>query len=139
MYNNEESLILRALGDLILLLAGGNLRPHAVRNIRARFNLPLAICCPTQKSAASPRSFESKLYTPRLALVVCARGLTRTQHGRVLREMCRKLGLALLDSNHNPHPNVLIAAVVGERFIDPVLGRYKLLKPGFTCLIGGAA
>lgn len=139
MYVHEESSIRCALVDLKLLLVGGDPRPNAVENIERILRLEEAIHCPTRKSDASGWRFASKLRTPRLALVVCARGLTRTQHGSDLHDWCRELEIPLLNCNHLPHPNALIAAIVNARLTNAVLRRCEWLKTGVAVEIGGAA
>lgn len=136
---HEDSLIRRALVDLKVLLVGGDPRPTAIEKIESSLELDEAIHCPTRKSDASAWRFSSKLRTPRLALVVCARGLTRTQHGADLHELCRELGLPLLNCNHLPHPNALVAAIAKARLTRALLQRCAQLKPGIAGLIGGAA
>lgn len=136
---HEESLIRCALVGMKLLLVGGDPRPNAVDNIETKLGLEEAIHCPTRKSDASAWRFASKLYTPRLALVVCARGLTRTQHGSDLHEWCRQLEIPLLNCNHLPHPNALIAAIATARLTSAVLRRCELLKTGVAVTIGGVA
>lgn len=136
---HEESLVRCALVDLKLLLVGGDPRPNAIKNIESKLGLEEAIHCPTRKSDASAWRFVSKLRTPRLALVVCARGLTRTQHGSDLHDWCRELEVPLLNCNHLPHPNALVAAIVNARLTNRVLRRCELLKAGATFASGGAA
>lgn len=135
----EEFMVRRALADLKLLLVGGDPRPNAIENIQSMLRLESVIHCPTRKTDASARSFISNLHTPRLALVVCARGLTRTHHGHVLHDRCRKLGLPLLNCNHLPHPNALIAAIVRERMASAVVRRCQLLKPNIALVTESAA
>ncbi len=139
MYRHEERGIRCALVGLKVLLVGGDPRPHAIEKIASSLGLDQAIHCPTRKSDPSAWRFLSKLRTPRLALVVCARGLTRTQHGVDLHELCRELGLPLLNCNHLPHPNALVAAIVIARLTRPLLQRCAQLKPAVAGLMGGVA
>lgn len=139
MNEHEEQKIRCALVDLKMILVGGDPRPNAIEKLESSLGLDEAIHCPTRKSDASAWRFSSKLRTPRLALVVCVRGLTRTQHGRDLHAMCRKLGLPLLNCNHLPHPNALVAAVAKARLTRTLLQRCAQLKPGIAQLIGGVA
>lgn len=132
MILHEESLIRCALAGLNLLLVGGDSRPNAIENLESKLGLEEAIHCPTRKSDASARRFVSKLYTPRLALVVCARGLTRSQHGSDLHDWCRELKIPLLNCNHLPHPDALIAAIVKARLVGQVLRRCEMLKGSVT-------
>ncbi len=139
MHEHEEHLIRCALVDLKMILVGGDPRPNAIEKIESILGLDEAIHCPTRKSDASARRFASKLRTPRLALVVCARGLTRTQHGADLHALCRELGLPLLNCNHLPHPNALVAAVAKARLTRALLERCAQLKVGILQPIRGAA
>ena len=138
MYGHEEQQIRCALVDLKMILVGGDPRPNAIEKLKSSLGLDEAIHCPTRKSDASAWRFSSKLRTPRLALVVCVRGLTRTQHGRDLHAMCRRLGLPLLNCSHLPHPNALVAAVAKARLTHTLLQRCAQLKRGIAQLIGGA-
>lgn len=139
MNSYEESLVRRALIDLKMLLVGGDPRPKAIQGIETMLQLEEVIHCPTRKSDASAWRFASRLHTPGIALVVCARGLTRSQHGSDLHDWCRKLHLPLLNCNHIPHPNALLAAIVNARLTSSVLRRCEQLKPGSRFLSGGAA
>lgn len=139
MHEHEEQQIRCALVDLKMILVGGDPRPNAIEKLESILGLDEAIHCPTRKSDASAWRFASKLRTPRLALVVCARGLTRTQHGTDLHALCRELGLPLLNCNHLPHPNALVAAVAKARLTRALLERCAQLKAGILQPIGGVA
>ncbi len=139
MYEHEEQKIRCALAGLKVLLVGGDPRPHTIEKLESSLGLDQAIHCPTRKSDPSAWRFSSKLHTPRLALVVCARGLTRTQHGADLHDLCRELGLPLLNCSRLPHPNALVAAVAIARLTRPLLERCAHLKPAVAWLLGGVA
>ncbi len=138
MQENDLYLIRCALAGLKVILVGGDPRPNAILKIKLSLGLDDAIHCPTRKSDASAWRFASKLSLPRLALVVCARGLTRSQHGADLHALCRKLGIPLLNCRHLPHPNALVAAAANAKLTDIVLKRCKQLKAGCFTAIGGA-
>lgn len=136
---HEDPLIRRSLVDLKVLLVGGDPRPNAIERIKTALRLEAAIHCPTRKSDASVWRFAARLRTPGLALVVCARGLTRTQHGSDLHDRCRELKLPLLNCNHLPHPNTLVAGIINARLTGAVLRRCEALKSSASLSIGGAA
>lgn len=139
MNDREEQQIRCALTGLTIVLVGGDPRPNAIEKIRVSLGLDEAIHCPTRKTDASAWRFLPKLRTTGLALVVCARGLTRTQHGADLHVLCRELGVPLLNCNHIPHPNALVAATAKARLTRAVLERCAQLKPRLVEVIGGAA
>jgi hypothetical protein len=139
MNPNPETRIRCAIAGLKVLLVGGDPRPDCIQRIQTSLRLEEAIHCPTRKRDASAWSFASKLCTPRLVLVVCARGLTRTQHGSHLHDQCRRLNVPLLDCYHLPHPNALIGGIVKARLTDAVLQRCMQLKSLESFVIGGAA
>lgn len=139
MNAREEQQIRCALTGLKILLVGGDPRPNAIEKIQSCLGLTEAIHCPTRKTDASAWRFLPKLHTARLALVVCARGLTRTQHGADLHALCRDLGVPLLNCNHIPHPNALVAAIAKARLTRAVLERCAHFKPRVAVVIGGAA
>lgn len=139
MNAHEEQQIRCALAGLTIVLVGGDPRPNATEKIRSSLGLDEVIHCPTRKTDASAWRFLPKLRAARLALVVCARGLTRTQHGADLHTLCRELGVPLLNCNHIPHPNALVAAIAKARLTRAVLERCAHLKPRVADVIGGAA
>lgn len=139
MKAHEEQQIRSALTGLMILLVGGDPRPNAIEKIHSNLGLDEAIHCPTRKTDASAWRFLPKLHTPGLALVVCARGLTRSQHGADLHTLCRELGVPLLNCNHIPHPNALVAAIVKARLHRSVLERCAHLKLRLAEELGGAA
>lgn len=139
MNEHEEKQIRCALTGLKIVLVGGDPRPNAIEKIQVSLGLDEAIHCPTRKTDASAWRFLPRLRTTGLALVVCARGLTRTQHGADLHSLCRELSLPLLNCNHIPHPNALVAAIAKARLTRAVLERCAQLKPRLVEVIGGAA
>ena len=139
MNANQDSRIRCAITGLRMLLVGGDPRPDCIQRIQTSLRLEEAIHCPTRKADASAWRFAPKLHTPRLALVICARGLTRTQHGNDLHDLCRRLDLPLLDCYHLPHPNAIIGGIVKARLTDAVLHRCMQVKSLESFAIGGAA
>lgn len=139
MHAHEEPQIRCALAGHKIVLVGGDPRPHSITRLESDLGLAAVIHCPTRKSDASAWRFLPKLRTDRLVLVVCARGLTRTQHGSELHALCRELGLPLLNCNHIPHPNALVAAIAKARLTSTLLARSARLKLRTAELIGGAA
>jgi len=61
-------------------------------------------------------------------LVVCVRGLCRTQHGKDLHDLCRRLNLPLLDQGRIPHPNQLVASLASCPVGLAVLKRAEALR-----------
>jgi hypothetical protein len=137
-HNTELSLRLGLAGTKILLV-GGDTRPDTTARIQSSLNLAAVVHRPTRKSDASSWRFASALLAGCYSLVICARGLTRTQHGRDLHEFCRKLELPLLNCKHLPHPNIIIPAIVDARLTSPVLRRCEELKRSAVLLRGGEA
>lgn len=139
MSQSEEARLRAALSRLNVLLIGGDPRPAHIRRLRLDLELDDVIHCPTRKNDASSRRFECKLYAPKLALVVCARGLTRTHHGALLHRMCRVLSIPLLDCAHLPHPDALVAAIIRARLSAALVARCLRLKSGADWPRGNAA
>jgi len=135
----EAHQIRSSLAGTRVLVVGGDPCPKTIQRIESCLRLDRAIHCPTRKSDASSRRFQSRLHDPRLALVVCARGLTRTQHGADLHALCRDLQLPLLNCNHIPHPNAIVAAVAVARLTKALADRCAAIKGCAACVIGGAA
>jgi hypothetical protein len=82
---------------------------------------------PTRQSDPSPRVFEAALNGPRIALAIWLCGLSRTNHGRQVRAICKRLGLPWIDCPHVPHPNQLAARVHDLRLIGAIAERRHLL------------
>ncbi|MBX3388626.1 MAG: hypothetical protein KF691_04140 [Phycisphaeraceae bacterium] len=139
MNEREEQQIRCALTGLKIVLVGGDPRPMLIENIQANLGLQKAVHCPTRKTDASSWRFLPKLHISGLALVVCARGLTRTQHGVDLHALCRESRIPLLDCHRLPHPNALVAAIVRARLTPAVLARCAQLTSCVAEVIGGAA
>jgi hypothetical protein len=139
MQQDQELSLRHALAGTTVLLVGGDPHAPAVDRLKRELKLAAVVHRPTRKSDPSAWRFASALQAYGYGLVVCARGLTRTQHGRDLHETCRELGLPLLNCNHIPHPNTLVAGVVNARLTLPVMRRCEQLKQGGARLQGGAA
>lgn len=137
MKSQEEQQICCALVGLKCVLVGGDPRPKAVKRLESVLGFSEVIHCATRKGDASASRFVTKLRTARLVLVICARGLTRTQHGADLHVLCRKFGVPLLDFNHIPHPNAVVPAIMNARLTRAVVDRSVRVKR--ADVIGGAA
>ena len=137
MQQDQELSLRRALVGTTVLLIGGDPRPLAIERLEQGLELAAVVHRPTRKSDPSAWRFASALQAQAYGLVVCARGLTRTQHGRDLHEICRDLGLPLLNCNHIPHPNALVAGVVNARLTLSVQHRCEQLKRSASLLRGG--
>ncbi len=135
-HNTELSLRLGLAGTKILLV-GGDPRHEVAARIQSSLNLAAVVHRPTRKSDASSWRFASALKAGGYSLVICARGLTRTQHGSDLHEFCRQLDLPLLDYTRLPNPNIIIPAIVHARLTSPVLRRCEELKRSARRLRGG--
>lgn len=141
MLKQEEVLVRGALAGRAMLVVGGDLRPEATGRLKADLDLGQIVHRPTRKSDASSRCYRSALFSKDLALVVCARGLCRTQHGRDLHRLCRALNIPLVNFFHIPHPAALVAAVVAHRLVGALVRRCEQIAPpqAPTRMIGGAA
>jgi len=134
MGTEREVRLREALRDLAVLVVGGDPRADHIDRLRIQLGLGEVIHCPTRKSDPTAACFRAALGDRRLVLVICARGLCRTQHGRSLHDLCRRLGLPLLDCNRIPHPNAVIGTLL-ERGIDIAVVRRSFA----VRLRGGAA
>jgi hypothetical protein len=70
--------------------------------------------------------------------VVWIRGLSRTNHGNVLHQECRKLALPWLDSDRIPHPRSLLARIAQLRLVDALLRRLERIRQIMHNSTGGA-
>ena len=139
MNHNPELSLRLGLADTKILLVGGDPRHEVAARIQSGLNLAAVVHRPTRKSDASSWRFASALKANCYSLVICARGLTRTQHGSDLHEFCRKLELPLLNCKRLPHPNIIIPAIVHARLTSSVLRRCEELKRSAVLLRGGEA
>ena len=133
-----ESLLRRAMSGFDILLVGGERRPEAINRLKSALGLRDGVHCATRRVDPSTHCFASALRNPELVLVVCIRGLCRTQHGKDLRAMCRQAGLPWLDTTRIPHPRQLLATLAVGPVGKAVLHRAACLR-GRTVLRGGAA
>lgn len=136
MMSNTQAGVLRALRGFTVLVVGGEPRFQVIDRLKQELGLATVIHAPTRKNDPSSRRFASKLYEPSLAFVVCARGLSRTQHGRDLHDKCRELGLPLVNCGHLPHPNALMALIESRRLATQIIARCVGLRARRN---GGAA
>lgn len=141
MLKQQEAMVRCALAGRVLLVVGGDPRPEAIGRLKAELHLGEILHCPTRKSDASSRAYRSALFSKNLALVVCARGLCRTQHGKDLHGLCRDLDIPLLDCFRIPHPAALVAAVLVNRLVGAVVRRCERDERSkvLSLSIGGAA
>lgn len=133
-----ESLLRRAMSGFDVLLVGGERRHEAIDRLRSALGLREAVHCATRRVDPSAHCFSSALRNPGLVLVVCIRGLCRTQHGRDVRALCRHAGLPWIDTSRIPHPRQLLSTLAGGPVGKAVLQRAVCLR-GRSVLQGGAA
>lgn len=138
MFDKEHIAIRRALASVKVLLIGGDPRPDTIAKLKSSLDLSELIHCPTRRSDPSSRSFEYKLYTSDIALVVCARGLTRTQHGATLHRICREQKLPLLNCNHIPNVHSLVSGIAKARLTPHLVRRSQALTSLAIRSKGGA-
>lgn len=91
------------------MVIGGDARDPALERLAHALGLSAVVHCPTRKTDASASSFEAALQRPGISLVLWLSGLTRTSHGRKIRELCARFGLPWLPFRRIPHPNALLA------------------------------
>lgn len=139
MNDQEEQQIRTTLKGTRVLIVGGDSCHKTIQRLESLLKLKQAIHCPTRKSDASARRFQYRLHDRHLALVVCARGLTRTQHGSTLHALCRNLKVPLLNCYHIPHPNRLVASIAKAQLTRHLVERCALIKCTAVRVIGGAA
>lgn len=133
-----ESLIRRAMSGFDVLLVGGERRHEGIDRLTSALGLRRAIHCATRRVDPSAHCFAAGLGNPELVLVVCIRGLCRTQHGKDLRAMCRQAALPLLDTSRIPHPRQLLATLARGTVGKAVLQRSACLQSR-ALAHGGAA
>lgn len=91
------------------MVIGGDARDPALDRLARALELSEVVHCPTRTSDASASKFEATLRRPGISLVLWLSGLTRTSHGRKIRELCARFGLRWLPFRRIPHPNALRA------------------------------
>jgi hypothetical protein len=122
-----SSPLVSALRGLNIAIVGGDVRDAQVSRLRRVFALRDVIHCTTRQTDASPRRFQSALLRPRIVLVIWLCGLSRTNHGKQLRAICRQLGLPWLDSPRIPHPHLLAARVAELHILEAIERRRALV------------
>ena len=65
-----------------------------------------------------------------LAIWLC--GLSRTNHGRQLRAICKRLGIPWLNCRRIPHPHLLSAQVDELRLLDSIERRRSYVLAGLS-------
>ena len=133
-----ESLLRQAMRGFDVLLVGGERRHEAIDRLRSALGLREVVHCATRRVDPSAHCLSSALRNPKLVLVVCIRGLCRTQHGKDVRALCRDAGLPWIDTLRIPHPRLLLAALAGGPVGKAVLQRAVCLR-GLSVLQGGVA
>lgn len=132
--NDTISSLRGALEGLDIAIVGGDPRDAQVDRLRRTFALGCVVHRPTRQSDPSPRAFEAALNRPRIALAIWLCGLSRTNHGKQLRAICKRLGVPWLDCPHVPHPNLLAARVHELRLTGAIVERRARLltatRPG---------
>jgi hypothetical protein len=125
--NDTISSLRGALEGLDIAIVGGDLRDAQVDRLRRTFALHDVVHRPTRQSDPSPRAFEAALNGPRVALAIWLCGLSRTNHGKNVRAICKRLGIPWLDCPHVPHPNLLAALICEHRLMDAIFRRRATL------------
>jgi len=126
MYETINSLR-GALEGLDIAIVGGDPRDAQVDRLRRTIALHDVVHRPTRQSDPSPRVFEAALNRPRIALTIWLCGVSRTNQGRQVRAICKRLGLPWLDCPYVPHPNQLAARVHDLRLMDAITERRYFL------------
>jgi len=139
MDDQEAQQIRAALKGTRMLIVGGDPSPKTIQRLKSSLSLRQVIHCPTRKSDASARRFQFRLHDQYIALVVCARGLTRTEHGKTLHALCRGLEVPLLNCYHIPHPNNLVASIAKARLTMPLVEHCAFIKNAAVRVIGSAS
>ncbi len=121
--NNNESSLYRALSGLTIAIVGGDPREHSLARLRDQFDRSRIVHCPTIRNDASARAFEAALRRPDVVLVVWLCGLSRTNHGRQLRSICRRLDLPWVDCLRIPYPHILTSRIVELHLLDAIVRR----------------
>ena len=121
-----------------LLIVGGDLREHAVQRLREDLELRDIVHCPTRQSDSSARSFASQLHAPDILLVVWVCGLSRTNHGAILHQQCRRLALPWVDCKRIPHPRTLVADVERLSLVVALQARHEFVARIGHRPVGGA-
>lgn len=129
MNKHIEQQLRHALAGHVVAVIGGDPRPGQIRRIESQLGFKEVVHCTTNRRDASSRRFAHVIHRSDIALVICARGLTRTQHGLDLHALCRRMGIPLLNCNHIPHPNSVLAGIVSARLTDVVLARCDEVRP----------
>jgi hypothetical protein len=121
-----------------LLIVGGDHREHAVQRLRDDLELSDVVHCPTRQSDSSARSFASQLHAPDILLVVWVCGLSRTNHGAVLHQQCRRLALPWVDCLRIPHPHTLVADIERLHLVAALQARHEFVARIGHRAVGGA-
>ena len=115
-------------GKLVVMC--GDRRDEALQRLAVAFGLAEVIHCPTRQSDPSASRFEATLRQPDISLVLWLSGLTRTSHGRLIRDLCRRLQLPWLTARKIPHPNALRAQLQRAASASTRLGSAHLVNGG---------
>lgn len=123
--NNSLVRAQNALRGTRVLVVGGDPRAKAILKLKLELGISEVVHCPTRPSDASDRCFRHALFHPELVLVICCRGLTRTNHGDRLHRVCRQLGLPWLDCDKIPHANQLLHLLSDRHLIGAIERRKR--------------
>jgi hypothetical protein len=126
--NNNHSALYRALKGLNIAIVGGDARDDSLARLQKDFDLHRVVHCPTRRNDPSTRAFGAALHRPGIVMVVWLCGLSRTNHGKQLRAICRNLGIPWVDCVRIPHPHVLAARVTDLHLLDAIVRRRARLE-----------
>lgn len=125
--NTNISALFGALHGLDIAIVGGDPRDAQITRLQRDYALNSVVHCPTRQGDPSPRKFEAALHRPGIVLAIWLCGLSRTNHGKQLRAICKGLDIPWLNCPHIPHPNLLAALVHDHRLLDAILRRRSYL------------
>ncbi len=121
--HTDNSALYRALKGFTIAIVGGDPREIQLARLQRGFDLDRVVHLPTRRSDPSPRAFGAALRRPDIVLVVWLCGLSRTNHGKQLRAICRTLGIPWVDCLRIPHPHLLDARIDELHLLDAILCR----------------
>ena len=97
-----------------VLLVGGPRPPGNIEAYKRRFGPDVRhVCTHVQHPSADHVIREIERFRP--TLVVCARGLTRTNHGKTLHAYCRRHGISYRADRGFPNPERLCVELSRRR------------------------
>lgn len=137
MCNSKLLLRLReVLEGFDIVIVGGDLRDEQTERLRKTLGLRQVVHRTTRQGDPTSRSFEAALHGPRVILAIWLCGLSRTNHGKQFRAICKDLGIPWFDCPHVPHPHRFAAKVDEIKLIKAIeVRRAELLA---KLQVGGA-